>query len=196
MHFHVCLARVLCARSSWPAQPGQASQAWPGQPGQPGGSGQEASRLAGPGPGAPGRPTFFLTVEKKSWPQLSFSTVKKKVGQNWPFGPSRRAQTAILRFLAGPAGPGRPFCVFWPGRRSLRGHFAFFGRAGLARKAILRFSTLPTFFFNCQKKSWPPRGPRAWAGRPGGFQAGPGLAGPAGLARLGWPGQAGLAGPG
>ena len=127
-------------RSSLSAQPGQASRAWPGGLASQPGPGQEASRLARPGHGVPGRPTFFLIPEKKqlgptfffkpekkSWAQLFFQVSKKKLaklafraGPESPnghfafFGWAGRARKAILRFLDGPAGPGRPFCVFQP----------------------------------------------------------------------------------
>ena len=115
-----------------PAKPGQASPARSGLASQ-AGPGQEASRLAGPGPGAPGRPTVFLTVEKKVGSNF-FLTVEKQVGPNFFFN----CQKKRWPILAGPEGP--------------KGHFAFFGWAGIARKAILRFSTLPTFFLTPEQK--------------------------------------------
>ena len=102
----------------------------------------------------------------------------------------------LARVLSGRAQPGSPAWPARPGparRPPGRPDQATGPLGGQLFLLIPEKNVGPNFFFNCQKKSWPPRGPGAWSGQPGGLLAGPGLAGQAGLARLGWPGQAGLA---
>ena len=117
----------------------------------------------------------------------------------WPSGPCRPRQKT-QNGLPGPAGlakkrkmafqapPARPKNVKLP-----------FGPSGTARKANLAnfffdsWKSWAQLFFQLSKKKLASQGPRGLgrrAGRPPGRSL---LAGQAGLARLGWPGQAGLA---
>ena len=105
VHFDVCQSGQSAQRaiSAWPGQPSLARPAWPGLTSQAG---------PRPGHGAPGRPTFFLTVEKTSWAQLFFK-LEKKLASTFFSGFRKK-----IGHLALPEGP--------------KGHFAFFGRASRA----------------------------------------------------------------
>ena len=64
------VGQLSLARPAWPGQPSLARPELASQAGP----GQAASRLAGTGPGAPGRPTFFLTVEKQNGSNFFFDS--------------------------------------------------------------------------------------------------------------------------
>ena len=162
---------------------------------------------------------MFFNCQKKS---LFFSGVKKKVGRvekrkmaframpaqpknaKWP-SRTRRPGQKTQNGLPGPAGPAKKRkMAVWALRDGPKGQFGQLFLLTVEKSWDQLFFNCqkkldPTFFFNCQKKVGLPGAPgpglasreASWLGPA--WLARPGQAGLAGLARLGWPGQAEIA---